>query len=70
MYRESGQICIFSGAVDMSLLTVVAVAACVLIAAYFTYGRFLSRFLSLDPHRPTPVLVRALPRHLAARRGQ
>ena len=27
-----------------------------LIAAYFTYGRFLSRFLELDPRRPTPAV--------------
>ena len=32
----------------MSLLAVVAISAAVLIAAYFTYGRFLSRFLALD----------------------
>ena len=40
----------------MSLLTVVAGAAAVLFVAYFTYGRFLSRFLELDPHRPTPAV--------------
>ncbi len=40
----------------MSLLAVVGVAAVVLIAAYFTYGRFLSRFLALDATRPTPAV--------------
>src|SRR5687768_14899273 len=40
----------------MSLLTVVSLAAVLLIAAYFSYGRFLSRFLALDPHRPTPAV--------------
>jgi carbon starvation protein len=40
----------------MSLLAVVGVAAVVLIAAYFTYGRFLSRFLALDASRPTPAV--------------
>jgi carbon starvation protein len=41
---------------DMSLLAVVGVAAVVLIAAYSTYGRFLSRFLALDASRPTPAV--------------
>ena len=40
----------------MSLLTVVAIAAAVLAIAYITYGRFLSRFLALDPNRPTPAV--------------
>jgi carbon starvation protein len=40
----------------MSLLAVVAGSCAILIAAYFTYGRFLSRFLELDPHRPTPAV--------------
>src|SRR5688572_21055143 len=40
----------------MSLLTVVATAACVLLVAYFTYGRFLSRFLELDSSRATPAV--------------
>jgi carbon starvation protein len=40
----------------MSLLTVVGLSAVVLIAAYFTYGRFLSRFLALDASRPTPAV--------------
>ncbi|MEX0610572.1 MAG: carbon starvation CstA family protein [Pirellulales bacterium] len=40
----------------MSLLTVVAVSAAVLIVAYLVYGRFLSRFLALDPSRPTPAV--------------
>jgi carbon starvation protein len=40
----------------MSLLAVVAVAAVVLIVAYFSYGRFLSRFLELDSRRPTPAV--------------
>src|SRR5688572_22196844 len=40
----------------MSLLAVVAVAAAVLIVAYVTYGRFLSRFLELDSRRPTPAV--------------
>ncbi len=40
----------------MSLLTVVALAGAVLTAAYFTYGRFLTRFLQLDATRPTPAV--------------
>lgn len=40
----------------MSLLTVVAGSAVVLLAAYFTYGRFLSRFLQLDDRTPTPAV--------------
>jgi carbon starvation protein len=34
----------------------VGLSAVVLIAAYFTYGRFLSRFLALDATRPTPAV--------------
>ncbi len=41
----------------MSLLSVVAISAAVLLAAYFTYGRLLSRFLALDPRRPTPAVA-------------
>ena len=40
----------------MSLLVVVGISAILLIAAYFTYGRFLSRFLALDATRPTPAV--------------
>ena len=40
----------------MSLLMVVAIAGVALAAAYVTYGRFLSRFLELDPYRPTPAV--------------
>src|SRR3712207_5488736 len=40
----------------MSLLAVVSISAVVLIAAYFTYGRFLSRFFALDATRPTPAV--------------
>ncbi len=40
----------------MSLLPVVAGSAVVLIVAYVTYGRFLSRFLQLDSRRPTPAV--------------
>ncbi len=40
----------------MSLLAIVAITGAVLIAAYFTYGRFLSRFLELDSRRPTPAV--------------
>src|SRR5215211_3573855 len=40
----------------MSLLAVVAISAAVLLAAYRTYGRFLSRFLDLDARRPTPAV--------------
>jgi carbon starvation protein len=40
----------------MSLLAIVGISAAVLIAAYFTYGRFLSRFLELDAARPTPAV--------------
>jgi carbon starvation protein len=40
----------------MSLLSVVAIAAAVLLVAYFSYGRFLSRFFEIDPSRPTPAV--------------
>ena len=40
----------------MRLITVVAMSAVVLTAAYFTYGRFLTRFLQLDSSRPTPAV--------------
>jgi carbon starvation protein len=40
----------------MSLVAVVGISAILLIAAYFTYGRFLSRFLALDAARPTPAV--------------
>jgi carbon starvation protein len=40
----------------MSLLAVVTLSAVVLLVAYHTYGRFLSRFLALDPRRPTPAV--------------
>src|SRR3990172_7446609 len=40
----------------MSLLLVVAISAAVLLAAYLTYGQFLSRFLALDRNRPTPAV--------------
>jgi carbon starvation protein len=40
----------------MSLLAVVTLSAAVLVVAYFTYGRFLSQFLELDPNRPTPAV--------------
>ena len=40
----------------MSLFLVVALAATVLIFAYWTYGRFLARFLELDPKRITPAV--------------
>jgi carbon starvation protein len=40
----------------MSLLAIVAISAAVLVAAYFTYGRFLTRFLQLDPQRTTPAV--------------
>src|SRR5687767_13874868 len=40
----------------MSLLAVVGISAILLITAYFTYGRFLSRFLALDAARPTPAV--------------
>src|SRR5262245_30030981 len=40
----------------MSLLAVVGMAAVLLIAAYFTYGRFLGRFVALDASRPTPAV--------------
>jgi carbon starvation protein len=41
----------------MSLVTVVAISAAVLVVAYFVYGRFLSRFLTLDPTWPTPAVA-------------
>jgi carbon starvation protein len=40
----------------MSLLSIVALSAALLSVAYFTYGRFLSRFLQLDNQRPTPAV--------------
>jgi carbon starvation protein len=40
----------------MSLLVIVASAGVVLLVAYVTYGRFLSRFLDLDSRRPTPAV--------------
>ena len=40
----------------MNLLAVIAIAAVVLSVAYVVYGRFLSRFLELDPKRPTPAV--------------
>jgi carbon starvation protein len=40
----------------MSLLAIVALSGAVLIFAYVTYGRFLSRFLDLDSRRPTPAV--------------
>jgi carbon starvation protein len=35
---------------------IVAISAVVLSIAYFTYGRFLTRFLDLDASRPTPAV--------------
>jgi carbon starvation protein len=40
----------------MSLLTVVAISGVVLVVAYFTYGRFLSRYFMLDSRQPTPAV--------------
>jgi carbon starvation protein len=40
----------------MSLLPIVALSGLVLIVAYVTYGRFLSRFLELDSRRATPAV--------------
>ncbi|MCC7474251.1 MAG: carbon starvation protein A [Pirellulales bacterium] len=40
----------------MNLLTVVLAAGVVLGSAYLAYGRFLSRFLKLDPSRTTPAV--------------
>ncbi len=40
----------------MSLLAIVAITGAVLIAAYFIYGSFLTRFLDLDSRRPTPAV--------------
>lgn len=40
----------------MSLLAIVAFTGVVLIAAYLTYGRFLSRFLELDSRAATPAV--------------
>ena len=40
----------------MNLLVVIAISAAVLLVAYVTYGRFLSRFLELDAKRPTPAV--------------
>lgn len=40
----------------MNLLAIVAIVAAILTAAYFTYGRLLTRLLQLDPRRPTPAV--------------
>ncbi len=40
----------------MNVLVIVAISAIVLAVAYVTYGRFLSRYLKLDPRRPTPAV--------------
>lgn len=40
----------------MSLLAIVAISAVVLLVAYFTYGRYLTRFFALDSARPTPAV--------------
>src|SRR5690606_33360643 len=42
--------------VSMYLLTIVAVCAVVLMAAYRLYGGWLGRALRLDPDRPTPAV--------------
>src|SRR5262245_66374147 len=38
----------------MNLLAIVVPSALVLLAAYFTYGRVLTRLFRLDPDAPTP----------------
>src|SRR5687768_7668747 len=40
----------------MTILPVIAVCAAVLMLAYVTYGRLVSRWLGLDPSRPTPAV--------------
>jgi carbon starvation protein len=40
----------------MTILPVIAVCAAVLMLAYVTYGRMVSRWLGLDPSRPTPAV--------------
>jgi carbon starvation protein len=40
----------------MNLLTITLLAAVALLAAYFIYGRVLSRLLRLDPNVPTPAV--------------
>lgn len=40
----------------MNVLLVVAISAVVLAVAYLTYGRYLSRYLKLDPRQPTPAV--------------
>lgn len=40
----------------MTILPIVAVCAVVLLAAYFTYGRLLMRWLGTDPARTTPAI--------------
>src|SRR5688500_13755389 len=42
------------GTTSMTILPVIAICAAVLVIAYFTYGRLVSRWLGLDPSRPTP----------------
>lgn len=43
----------------MPLLPVIAFSAIVLIVAYFTYARFVMRWLGVDPSRPTPATTLA-----------
>ena len=44
----------FPGHFAMNLLYVVLPSALVLLVAYVTYGRLLTRLLQLDPNNPTP----------------
>lgn len=43
----------------MNLLTLLGITGVIFIIAYFTYGKFLDRKLSVDPNRPTPASTMA-----------
>src|SRR5688572_12452327 len=40
----------------MTILPIVVVCAIVLVSAYLTYGGLISRWLGIDPSRPTPAV--------------
>lgn len=40
----------------MTILPIIALSAAVLVLAYFTYGRWVIRWLGVEPNRPTPAV--------------
>src|SRR5215213_5648866 len=46
----------FGGGRPMTILPIVVVCGIVLVTAYLTYGRLISRWLGIDPSRPTPAV--------------